>query len=113
MILTDMIDALRAEGVETWLPGKHEGKCTAPYAVVSDGGVRRTGRTTGRHLYTVTAFVPAAKPTAMNQLVASIRRARAAMDNLKESDGQSGDMIDDEIEAYVVEIGYSALCSLI
>lgn len=112
-VLTDMIDALRAQNIEAWLPGKHDGKCKGPYTVVADDGIRRMGRTTGRHFYTVTAFVPAKKPTAMAELLAGVRTAMAGLDNLKEEESQSGDMIDDEIEAYIVEARYSALCSMI
>lgn len=112
-MLTRIIDALRAGGVDAYLPGRHVGKCKQPYAVVADDGVRKTGKTTGRRMFAVTVYVPAAKPTAMQGALADIRAALASMDNLQEMDSQTGDMIDDEIEAYIVGLEYSALCSLI
>lgn len=112
-MLTTLIDALKAAGVDAYLPGRHDGKCKKAYAVVSDDGVRRAGKTTGRRLFTVTAYVPVSKPTAMNALLAKIRTAMAGLENISEMDSQSGDMIDDEIEAYIVGLEYSALCSMI
>ncbi len=113
MILTDIIDTLKARSIDAYLPGKHDGPCKGPYVVVADDGVRRTGKTTGRHMYLLTAFVPAEKPTAMDTLLSGVRSALASMSNLKETDGQGADYIDEEIGAYAAQLSYSALCSLI
>lgn len=112
-MMTDMVDALQAAGIEAWLPGRHEGTCRGAYAVVADDGLRRMGKTTGRHVYIVTAYVPKETPTALNGMLAGIRTALAGLDGIRETGEQSPDDIDDELEAYYCSLEYSALCSLI
>ena len=112
-IMTNMIDAMLERDIEAYLPGRHSGACLQPYAVVADDGVRKAGKTTGRHVYLVTAYVPVARPTAIGPLLAAIKSALATVDNVRETGDQSPDGIDDELQAYYVTLEYSALCSLI
>ncbi len=113
MSLTDIIDALKARDIDAWLPGRHSGRCVSPYCVVADDGVRRMGKTTGRHLYIVTAYVPSDRPALMNELLPAVRRALADMDNLRETGEQSADDLDEETGAYYVTLGFSSLCSMV
>ncbi len=112
-MMTDMVDAMQAAGIEAWLPGRHTGTCNTPYAVVADDGLRRMGKTTGRHVYIVTAYVPHDRPTALNPLLAQIRTALTGVDGVRETGEQSPDDIDDELQAYYCSLEYSALCSML
>lgn len=112
-IMTDMIDAMKAREIDAYLPGRHSGACLKPYAVVADDGVRRVGKTTGRHVFIVTAYVPMDRPTALGGLLAQVKSALATVGNVRETGEQSPDEIDDELNAYCASLEYSALCSLI
>lgn len=109
---TRIVDTLAAAGIAAYLPGKHEGQCKSAYAAVEDGGVVQTGKTTGRHVYQITAMVPVDKPSTMNALLSSIRTAMSGMTALRPTGSQMPDIIDEEIGAYCVTLEYSALCSL-
>ena len=113
MKLTDIIDALSEAGIKAYLPGRHTGKCDSAYCVVADDGVRALGKTTGRHMYIVTLYVPYETPTDMDDLLPKVRKALIDMDNLRETGEQSADGVDEDIEAYYVTLGYKSLCSLI
>lgn len=110
--MTRIVDTLTAQHIAAFLPGRHEGMCTSAYVAVEDGGVIQTGKTTGRHVYTLTAMVPFGTPSAMGALLNSIRSAMRAMPTLRPTGEQSPDMIDEERGAYCVTVEYSALCSL-
>lgn len=109
---TNIVDRLTAAGIAAYLPGKHAGQCKSAYAAVEDGGIVQTGKTTGRHVYQITAMVPVSAPSAMNALLSSIRTAMSGMTALRPTGGQMPDVIDEEVGAYCVTLEYSALCSL-
>lgn len=109
-VMTDMIDALKGAGLDAYLPGRHQGPCLTAYVALEDGGVVRTGKTTGRHVYQLTAMVPVDRPGDMTRLLREIRAAMNTLPHLRAGD-DSPDMIDEEKSAYCVTLEYSALCS--
>lgn len=110
-MLTNIVDTLTAAGISAYMPGKHEGKCLSAYVMAADGGVIRTGKTTGRHIYQLYVYVPMDRPSTLTAQVASVRDAVKTLTSLRQTGDQSPDMIDEELGAYCVTLEYSALCS--
>lgn len=111
-VMTNMIDVLKNADIDAYLPGKHAGPCKSAYVVIEDDGVRQTGKTTGRHLYVVTAFVPVNAPTELVSLLSEVRLALSGVGAVRPTGERSPDEIVEEIGAYCASEVYSALCSL-
>lgn len=110
-VMTNIIDTLTAAGIPAFLPGRHQGACLSAYIAVEDGGVIRTGKTTGRHIYQLTAMTPLDRPSEMTALLRRTRAAMNALGDLRAGD-DSPDAIDEEKGAYCVTMEYAALCGL-
>ena len=110
-MMTRIADALTGADIRCYLPGRHQGTCEEPYAVVTDAGIARIGKTTGRHVYYVTLYVPMEKPSMMTELLGTARCALLALTALRPNPMQSEGTIDEVGRAYCVSMEYSALCS--
>lgn len=110
-IQTRAVDALNAAGIPAYLPGRAPAGCHTAHAVVTDGGRIATGRTTGRRLYYVTAYVPEARPGDLAPLLARIADALAGVRELRQTGDISESYFDEDKAAHCAAAEYSALCS--
>lgn len=111
-IQTRAVDAMNAAGIAAYLPGRAPGDCKSAHAVVADGGRVATGRTTGRRVFYVTAYVPAARPGDLTPLLARIADALVAVKELRQTGDVSEGYFDQDKGAYCAAAEYSALCGL-
>lgn len=111
-IMAKMADALNAAGIPAYLPGRAPGECRTAHAVVADGGRTREGRTTGRKLYYVTAYVPEQRPGDLAELVKQISDAMLSMRDLRPTGNICQDYFDDEKKAYCATVELYALCAI-
>lgn len=110
-MMTNIVDVLKRAEIDGFLPGKHVGACKSAYVVVEDGGVIKTGKTTGRHVYLLTAMVPLETPSKMTTMLTGIGKAMAQEMPWMQMGDKSPDVIDEDQGAYCVTIEFSALCS--
>lgn len=73
----DIINILRAAGLEAFWPGGHEGVCKAPYCVPHPLAGTLLGPAGGCMLYRVHLYAPASRPEELDSLALSVRRALA------------------------------------
>ncbi len=111
-IMTKMVDALEAVEIRAYLPGRAPGGCQSAHAIVTDGGRVPLGKTTGRHIYYVTACVPAARPGDLTELTRRIGDALVGLRELRATGDVSESFFDDEKGAYCAAVEFSALCAL-
>jgi hypothetical protein len=110
--MTTIVDTLQAAGIDAYLPGRAPGECRKAHAVVDDGGRVREGRTTGRRIYYVTAYVPEARPGDLAGFVARISDALAPLKTPRCTGNVSDEFFDDEKKARGATVELSALCTL-
>ncbi len=111
-VLTKIVDALNAGGVPAYLPGRAPAECREAHAAVADGGRAREGRTTGRRMYYVTAYVPEQRPGDLAGLVAQIAEAVLPLREVRSTGNVSEDSFDDEKKAYCATVELYALCAI-
>lgn len=111
-MIKSIVDTVRAAGLTAYLPGQHQGECREPYVIVSDGGTRATGKTTGEHVYLVTAIVPIGMPLRLHTLMADVMTAMKSLTMLTQG-GTSEEDIDEEVMCRFKSVEYGGLCSLI
>ena len=111
-MLTRLTDALNSAGIPAYLPGRAPGECRTAHAVVADGGRDRTGKTTGRRMYYITAYVPEQRPGDLNDLVRRISDAAVAVREVRETGNVSEAGFDDEKKAYCATVELYALCAI-
>ena len=110
---TDLIDALKANGIPAYLPGRAPGDCRTAHAVVTDGGTIQTGKTTGRRMYYITAYVPESRPGDLAALVRAIPTAVRPVTACRATGDVSEAAFDEEKGAHYAAVEFAALCSLI
>lgn len=111
-ILTRMADALNAAGIKAYLPGRAPGECREAHAVVADGGRTREGRTTGRKIYYVTAYVPEQRPGDLAGLVQQIPEALLPVREIRATGNIGEDYFDKEKKAFCATVELYALCAI-
>ncbi len=105
-------NSLKDAGLTVYLPGQVQGKCTAPYCIVTDAGTIQTGRATGRRVYIITGCVPESRPLDLRVLMGQIRTALIANKHIRADGGVSEEHFDEDHEAICAAIEYSALCAI-
>lgn len=111
-VLTKVADALNTAGIPAYLPGRAPGECREAHVVVTDGGRIRQGRTTGRRMYYVTAYVPEQRPGDLAGLVMQIAEAVLPLREVRSTGNVSEDSFDDDKRAYCATVELYALCAI-
>lgn len=111
-IQTRIIDRLSIAGLPAYLPGRAPGECRKAHAVVADGGRDRQGRTTGRHMYYVTVYVPEQRPDDLTEKMQQASEALLGMRDIRATGNASGGDFDEKKKAYFASIELYALCAI-
>lgn len=111
-IQTRIIDRLSAAGLPGYLPGRAPAECRSAHAVVADGGRDRQGRTTGRHMYYVTVYVPEQRPDDIGSAMHKASEALLGMRDIRATGNVSGGDFDKEKKAHFATMELYALCAI-
>lgn len=104
---------LKTVGVDAYLPGQKQGKCTAPYALVRNGGVYPQSRTTGMRIIIISCYAPIGRATDLIELTASVRAAMLGLKrDIRPTGNETEQTINIEYEAHETAIEYAALCAI-
>lgn len=113
-MLTTIYTELKAKNLNPYMPGKHQGICTVPYCVITDGGQLPSINTnrTGLKLVDVLVFVPVSSYPVIDSYTASVKAAMKELPDLRYTGNETSVIVDNDKEAYTKSITYQILKKL-
>lgn len=106
--LLDIVAHLMSQGFSTYLPGKHQGECTAEYVVVKTGVTTQVNNYSSTvTYYDVMCYVPRATPSRLDEFVDEVTEAMKGLNPMIRPTYQVTDSYyDDEVKAHMKSITY-------
>lgn len=104
--IDDIKAAIEPLGYPIYAPGQYEGRCRAPYIVVTLSGIERAGRKgiQGFKLIDIIEYVPVGNYQALWDMHEKVMEALCAA--LRQPDSVSGDAIESDYRAHTRTITY-------
>lgn len=104
----DIFRKLKANGINVFSPGTHEGECTEKYVVVKDNGVaRHPNYSTDIAYYSVMMYVPRNSFSELSPYVTQVKEIMKTLYPMIIPVGQeTPSFYDDSIKAHMISVEY-------
>ena len=99
---------LKADGIDVYSPGQHQGDCVSPYVVVKDAGVSPTlSFSSSQALYDVMCYVPQMKFSSLEPYVETVKESvKKLYPMIVPTNFQTASFLDDTVKGHMVSIQY-------
>lgn len=99
---------LKADGIDVYSPGQHQGDCVSPYVVVRDAGVNPiSGFSSSQALYDILCYVPQMKFSSLEPYVETVKESmRKLYPMIVPTNFQTASFLDDTVKGHMISIQY-------
>lgn len=99
---------LKAQGIDVYHPGQHQGECVSPYTVVKDAGVNPLSSfSSTQALYDVMCYVPQAQFSTLEPYVEKVKEAMKGLyPAIIPVNFQTASFLDDTVKGHMISIQY-------
>lgn len=99
---------LKADGIDVYSPGQHQGDCVAPYTVVRDAGMNPLlGFSSSQALYEVLCYVPQLQFSTLEPYVEQVKTSMKKLyPAIIPTNFQTPSFLDDTVKGHMVSVQY-------
>ena len=99
---------LRADGVDVYSPGQHQGECISPYTVLRDAGSNQLGDfSSTRALYEILCYVPQDQYSTLEPYVEEVKSSMKKLyPAIVPTHFETPSFLDDTVKGHMISVQY-------